>query len=275
MCLVGCARDLRSRAPADQDEHDDERDDQAVLGVDVADHELLEDPERIPANQREADGAEPAEYRRRETVDGDRDVRAVRHRVARRKQRAAERAESSRADERDDSERADVQSHELGGGTGVRAGHQRLADDRPAQKEGQRDRREQCHARDQHILRLDEDSADVPGAIGDAGIAARDVAELEQQQGLRKERGAERDDGAGKACRPAAKAHGNDGEDRCGERRNEDRDERRERERHVVGELEREKPAHHREHALREVDDARRAIYEHEAHADERERRSR
>ena len=55
----------------------------------------------------------------------------------------------------------------------------------------------------------------------------------------------------------------------------EDRHERRERERHVVGELEREEPAEHREHALREVDDARRAIDEHEAHADERERRAR
>ena len=139
--LVRRARDLRPRAPADQDEHDDERDDQAVLRVDVADHELLEDPERVAAEQREADRAEAAEDGRGEAVDGDRDVRAVRHRVARREQRAAERAESARAGERDDRERADVEADELGGAPRVRARDERLADDRPAEEERQRDRR--------------------------------------------------------------------------------------------------------------------------------------
>ena len=176
--------DLGSRAPADQDEHDDERDDEAVLRVDVADDELLEDAERIAAEQGEADRAEPAEHGRRKAVHGDRDVRAVRHRVARGEQGAAERAERSRADERDDSKRADVRDHELGRGPGVGAGDQGLADDRLAQKEGQHARRQQRHTGDQDILRLDENAADVPGAIGDAGIAAGDVAELEEKECL-------------------------------------------------------------------------------------------
>ena len=58
------------------------------------------------------------------------------------------------------------------------------------------------------------------------------------------------------------------------ERREQDGHERRERERHVVGELEREQSADHREDALREVDDPRRPVDEHEAHPDERERGS-
>ena len=133
--LVRRARDLRPRAPADEDEHDDQGDGQAVLRIDVADHELLEDPERIAAEQREADRAESAEHGRGEAVDGDRDVRAVRHRVARRKQRAAERAESACAGKRDDRERADVEADELGGAPRVRARDERLSDDRPAEEE--------------------------------------------------------------------------------------------------------------------------------------------
>jgi hypothetical protein len=75
---------------------------------------LLEDPERVAAEQREADRAEPSEDRRGKAVYGNRHVRAVRHRVARREQRAAERAERARAGKRDDRERADVEADELG-----------------------------------------------------------------------------------------------------------------------------------------------------------------
>ena len=156
--LVRRARDLRPRAPADEDEHDDQGDGQAVLRVDVADHELLEDPERVAAEQREADRAEAAEDGRGEAVHRDRDVRAVRHRVARREQRAAERAESARAGKRDDRERADVEADELGGAPRVRARDERLSDDRPAEEERQRDGAQERDACDEHVLRLDEDA---------------------------------------------------------------------------------------------------------------------
>ena len=53
---------------------------------------------------------------------------------------AAECAERAGADERDDRERADVETDELGGAPRVRAGDERLADDRPAQEQRQRDR---------------------------------------------------------------------------------------------------------------------------------------
>jgi hypothetical protein len=115
MGLVRGTGDLGPRSPADQDEHDDQSDGQAVLRIDVADDELLEDPERVATEQGETDGSEAAEDRGRESIDGDRDVGAVRHRVARREQRASERTEGTRADERDDRERADVETHELGG----------------------------------------------------------------------------------------------------------------------------------------------------------------
>ena len=115
MGLVRDARDLGPRAPSDEHEHDDQGDGQAVLRIDVADDHLLEDPERVAAEQGEPDGSESAEDRGRESIDGNRDIGAVRHRVARREQRASERTEGTRADERDDRERADVETHELGG----------------------------------------------------------------------------------------------------------------------------------------------------------------
>ncbi len=181
MRFVRRARDLGPRAPPDQHEHDDQGDDQAVLRVDVADHELLENPERVATQQREADRAEAAEHGRREAVDGDRDVGAVRHRIAWGEQRAAERGQSACTGERDDCQRADVEPDELRCATRVGARDERLPDDRPTEEEGQRDGAQDRDACDEHVLRLDEDASDVPRAIGDARIAARDVTEFEQQ----------------------------------------------------------------------------------------------
>ena len=55
--------DLPARPPPDQHQHHDERDDQAVLRVDVPDDELLQDAEGVAAEQREP-------YRREAAEDG-------------------------------------------------------------------------------------------------------------------------------------------------------------------------------------------------------------
>ena len=133
--LVADRGDLAPRPPADQRQHHDQRDGQAVLGVDVADDELLEDPERVAAEQGEPDRREAAEHGCGEAVDGDRDVRAVCHRAARREQRPAERAESAGADESDDGQRSDVEADELRCATRVGAGDERLTDDRSAEEQ--------------------------------------------------------------------------------------------------------------------------------------------
>ena len=179
------------------------------------------------------------------------------------------------AGKRDDRERTDVEPDELGGAARVGAGHERLSDDRPAKEERQRDGAEERDACDEHVLRLDEDAADVPCPVGDAGIAARDVTELEQEQCLGHEGGTKGDDRARETRRPVAKADGDDRKDRREERGEQDGHERREGERHVVGELEGEQPADDGEDALREVHDPRRPVDQHEAHPDEPEGRPR
>ena len=105
-------------------------------------------------------------------------------------------------------------------------------------------------------------------------IAAGNVPELEQEQRLCEERGSERDDRAREARRPATEANGDDRENRRQKRGDEDRDQTRQCERHVVRELEGEEAPDHDEHALREVHDPGRPVDEHEAHPDERERGS-
>ena len=110
--------------------------------------------------------------------------------------------------------------------------------------------------------------------VGDTRVAPRDVPELQQEQRLRQERGAQRDDRAREARRPIAEADGDDREERRHEGGEDDRHDHREHQRHVVGELEREETADDGEDALREVHDPGRPVDEHEAHPDERERRS-
>ena len=75
-----------------------------------------------------------------------------------------------------------------------------------------------------------------------AWIAARDVPELEQEVRLRQKGGAEGDDRTRETRRPASEADGDDGEDRRQEGGEQDGHERRERERHVVGELNQNSP---------------------------------
>ena len=120
----------------------------------------------------------------------------------------------------------------------VRASDECLPDDRPAEEERQRDGREQRDPCDENVLGLDENATDVPGVVGDARVATRNVPELEQEQRLGEERGAERDDRAREARRSAAEANGDDREDRRQKRGDEDRDQTRQCKRHVVGEPE-------------------------------------
>ena len=143
VCVVRDDGDLGPRTPSDQQQHHEQRDDEAVLRVDVPDHELLEDAERVAAEERQPYRGESPEDGGGEAVDGDRDVGRVRHRAARREQRPAERAQHPGADEGDDRERARVQADQLGGAAGVGAGDQCLADDRAAQEQREDDRREE------------------------------------------------------------------------------------------------------------------------------------
>ena len=201
-------RGLAPGAPADEDQHDHERDHEAVLRVDVADDELLEDAEDVAADQREPDRRETAEDGGGEAVDGDRDARRVGHRVARCEERPGKRRQPGRDDERDHCDRADVEADELGGATRVGAGDERLADDRPVEEERQSERSEERDRGDEHVLRLHEDVADVPGMVGDPRIRAWDVAERQQERRLGDKRCAEGDDQAGQRRRATTEAEG-------------------------------------------------------------------
>ena len=72
---------------------DDERDREVVLRVDVADDELLDDAERVAAEQGEPDRGEASEDRCGEAVDRQREVGVVDDRDGRSEQGAAEGAE--------------------------------------------------------------------------------------------------------------------------------------------------------------------------------------
>ena len=141
------------------------------------------------------------------------DVGAVRHRVARREERAAERAKRARAGERDDPQRADVEADELGSAAGVGTGDERLADDRSAEEERQSDGASSATPAISTYCGWTTTPPTFHARSEMPGIAAGNVSELEQEQRLCEERRAERDDRAREARRSIAEANGDDRED--------------------------------------------------------------
>ena len=108
---------------------------EVVLGVDVADDELLDDAECVAADEGEPDRAETAEDRCCKAVDREREVGVVDDGHRRSEESAAEGGEGSRDGERDHGDRADVQTDELSRPRRVGRGDERLTHDRSPEEE--------------------------------------------------------------------------------------------------------------------------------------------
>ena len=177
--------------------------------------------------------------------------------------------------ERDHGDRAEVQADELRGARGVGRGDERLTDDGVPQEQGEPDGGGERDEREDRVLRLDEHSADVPRTVGDSRVRTRNLAERREEHGLGEDRDPDGDDQAGEVRGAPTDADGDD----CDERRDEGGHERGDhggqRERHPLAEGVGEERSQHGEDALREVDDPRRPVHEHQRHADDREHRAR